>query len=116
MKKNIFALALFSFTLGIAFALPPSVQSVNRKTAVRCLDLAKSYLSSLDADNAILQAELGLSYDSTVSDLLYIKAAAKNIKGEARANLLPLVEKSLEEGEWVDYNRDGARILYADLL
>ena len=116
MKKNLFALCLVSLSFGIAFALPPSVQSVNRKTAVRCLDLAKSYLSSLDADNAILQAELGLSYDSTVSDLLYIKAAAKNIKGEARANLLPLVEKSLEEGEWVDYNRDGARILYADLL
>ena len=46
MKKNLFALCLVSFTLGIAFALPPSVQSVNRKTAVRCLDLAKSYLSS----------------------------------------------------------------------
>ncbi len=118
MKKNlifvfaVFALSLCSFS---AFSAS-SVQRANRRTAVRCLSLAKSYLSSGDFENALSQVELGLSYDENVSDLWYIKAAAMSQKGEARAFLIPLVQRAVTEGEWVDYNRDSARILYADLL
>lgn len=118
MKKNlifVFALCVFSFCSFSAFSVS-SVQKANRRTAVRCLNLAKNYLSSGDFENALSQTELGLSYDETVSDLWYIKAAAMNQKGEARAFLIPLVQRAVTEGEWVDYNRDSARILYADLL
>ena len=91
-------------------------QLANRRTAVRCLKLAQNYLSAGDAENALSQVEMGILYDPGISDLWYIKAAAKNQKGESRASIIPLVMKSLTEGEWVDYNRDGARILYSDML
>lgn len=116
IRKRMAFLFLCMFSEFFANASPSQVQAANRRTAVRCLNLAKNYLSSSDFDNAISQSELGLSYDSTVSDLWYIKAAAMNQKGEKKADVLPLVMKSLTEGEWVDYNRDGARILYADML
>ena len=69
-----------------------------------------------DFGNALAQSELGLNYDDSVADLWYVKAAAKSGLGESKADVLPLVMKSITEGEWVDYNRDGARVLYADLL
>ena len=105
---------LICFPLAVVAA--SSAGAANRRTAVRCLKLAENYLSSRDFENAMVQAELGLSYDDTVSDLWYIKAAAKSELGAPRAEVLPLAVKALTEGEWVDYNRDGARILYADLL
>ena len=115
MKKvSVFLVLLICFPLAVFAA--SSAGAANRKTAVRCLKLAENYLSSRDFENAMVQAELGLSYDDTVSDLWYIKAAAKSGLGAPRAEVLPLAVKALTEGEWVDYNRDGARILYADLL
>ena len=36
--------------------------------------------------------------------------------GEKKSAVLPLVVTALTEAEWVDYNRDGARILYSDIL
>ena len=93
-----------------------SLVSANRRTAVRCLKLAENYLSSKSWGDALSQADLGLAYDSSISDLLYIKAVAKLGLEEPRADVISLVMKALTEGEWVDYNRDSARILYADLL
>lgn len=93
-----------------------SLSAANRRTAVRCLKLAESYLSSNDCNNALNQAELGLAYDDSIADLWYIKAAARTGLGGTVAETLPLVTHALTEGEWVDYNRDGARVLYADLL
>ena len=117
MKKKFFA--VFGVILYFVCALEcfaAGVESVNRRTAVRCLKLAESYLSSRDFENALAQSELGLSYDDSVADLWYVKAAAKSGRGDIKADIIPLVMKSLTEGDWVDYNRDGARVLYADLL
>lgn len=117
MKKKIF-LSLFVLLSArfFLFAVSSSLSAANRRTAVRCLKLSESFLSSDDYENALAQAELGLAYDEDVSDLWYVKAAAKSGLGASRAELIPLVSHALTEGEWVDYNRDGARILYADLL
>ena len=49
-----------------------------------------------------------------MSETVDMKAAAKSGLGESKADVLPLVMKSITEGEWVDYNRDGARVLYAE--
>lgn len=117
MKKSfiaVFGAFLYFFCSLNCFAA--GAESVNRRTAVRCLKLAESYLSSGDYTNALAQAELGLAYDESVADLWYVNAAAKSGKGDIKADIIPLVMKSLTEGEWVDYNRDGARVLYADLL
>lgn len=115
-KKSVI---LFSILVSAIFCFPAasdSISAANRRTAVRCLKLAESYLSSNDCNNALNQAELGLAYDPSVADLWYIKAAARSGLGGTVAETLPLVTRALTEGEWVDYNRDGARVLYADLL
>lgn len=117
MKKTfVFSICFLFFADIFAFAAGSSLAAANRRTAMRCLKLAESYLSANDSENAISQAELGLSYDSSVADLWYIKASAKFSLGAPRAEVLPLVTHALTEGEWIDYNRDGARVLYADLL
>lgn len=115
-KKKLTGICVFFISSFFMFSQSFSVDSVNRRTAVRCLKLAESYLSSGDFGNALAQSELGLNYDDSVADLWYVKAAAKSGLGESKADVLPLVMKSITEGEWVDYNRDGARVLYADLL
>ncbi len=119
MRKGVYA-ALFAALL-IVFpsavrAEDKAIAAANRRTAVRFLKLAEEYLLEKDWNGAYSQAQMGIAYDSSVADLWYISAAAKSGLGESRAAVLPLVAKALTEGQWVDYNRDGARILYADLL
>lgn len=119
MKKEVCA-ALF----GIFVVFFPSTVSAedkvlaaaDRRTAVRFLKLSEDYLIKKEWNNAYSQAQMGIAYDSSISDLWYISAAAKSGLGEIRADILPLVSKALTDDRWVDYNRDGARILYADLL
>ena len=115
-KKFIFSCFVFFIVINTLSFSEDFLVSANRKTAIRCLKLAENFLSSNSWGNALSQADLGLAYDSSISDLLYIKAVAKLGLEEPRAEVISLVMKALTEGEWVDYNRDSARILYADLL
>lgn len=119
--KNKFVLLIMTFAFSCCclsvFAQSKSSASVaNRRTAVRYLKLAKQYAVRQQWNEADSQAVLGLAYDDSVSDLWYIRAIANNARGGERFETLPYIEKSLEKNNWVDYNRDGARILYADLL
>ncbi len=119
--KNKFVLLIMTFAFSCCclsvFAQSKSSASVaNRRTAVRYLKLAKQYAARQQWNEADSQAVLGLAYDDSVSDLWYIRAVANNARGGERFETLPYIEKSLEKNNWVDYNRDGARILYADLL
>src|SRR5574344_344536 len=126
MKNKVVVFAVCTiFASFSTFALGPvktndpvadSAKLANRRTALRCLTLAKEYASEKDWSAVASQAVLGLAYDDTIADLWYVYAVADNALGEAKPTVLPLVTKSLTEGEWVDYNRDGARILYADIL
>ena len=121
MKKSFFVLffsVLFSNLFFSQDFSSPELMSldVNRKTSVRCLKLAESFLASKDYGNALMQAEAGLSYDSSVADLWYIKAFSSLALGETKNEVLNLLSKAFTNGQWVDYNRDNARILYADLL
>ena len=121
MKKSFFVLffsVLFSNLFFSQDFSSPELMSldVNRKTSVRCLKLAESFLASKDYGNALMQAEAGLSYDSSVADLWYIKAFSSLSLGETKNEVLNLLSKAFTNGQWVDYNRDNARILYADLL
>ncbi len=93
-----------------------STGQANRRTALRCLSSASSYASRQNWAAAISQAELGLSYDDTISDLWYVRAVAENGSGGTKAAVQALVKRALDGGNWVDYNRDNARILYADML
>lgn len=125
MKKS-FALSICLF-LAITFCANVSAQEqkdileqaaakANRRTALRSLTLAKEYAAKKEWSPASTQAQFGLAYDETISDLWYINAIALNELGEPKAKVLETVEKALDCGDWVDYNKDGARILYADIL
>ncbi len=88
----------------------------NRRTALRCLEAASSYAAQGNWTAALSQSQLGLNYDDKVSDLWYVLALAVNENSGTKAEILSLVEHALDCADWVNYNKDNARVLYADLL
>ncbi|MBQ9539060.1 MAG: hypothetical protein IJU95_07295, partial [Treponema sp.] len=122
MRMRVFALC-FCFVAAISPLLAKegsgnssAVSLANRRTALRCLEAASNYASQSAWSAASSQAQMGLSYDDSVSDLWYIYAVSVQKSGGSKAQVLPLVEKALAVSNWVNYNRDNSRILYADLL
>jgi len=92
-----------------------SAAKANRNTATRCLKLAENCLVSQDWTNAFNQAELGLSYDDSISDLYYVKAAATVNLGTSKKEVIEIVTEAFAKNNWIDYTKNGARILLADL-
>ncbi len=116
MKKFI-ALLFVTFVLACSFVFSQnSGTSANRNTALRCLKLAENCLIGDDWENALKQANLGLSYDENISDLIYVKAVAESKSGKTKADILKLVNLAFEKNDWVGYSKSGARIILADLL
>ena len=121
MSKKSFLItffAVFGFILfnQNAFCQTASASAANKRTAIRYMQLAKQKLAEKQWADADFNANLGLAYDDSIADLWYIRAAAKMNKGDKKSEVLPLVAKSLDGTQWADYNKDGARILYADIL
>ena len=94
----------------------PEVSASNTRIAERYLASAEKYLFAENLNSAFSQAELGLHYDNTISDLYYIKALAMTKKGEKRADVYTVIKQAIEKDKWTNYNRNGARILYGDIL
>lgn len=116
MKKCLsFFVLLVSLSVSCLFA-QNSAAKANRNTAMRCFNLAESCLLNGDWENSLRQAELGLAYDDSISDLIYIKAAAQSKLDYKRADVLSIISQAFEKNEWLGYTKNGARILYADLL
>ncbi|MCR5761980.1 MAG: hypothetical protein K6G00_01195 [Treponema sp.] len=118
MKSKLYLCIGFIMALVLSFAnaSESTVKMAHRRTALRCLATASNYAMKKDWASAVSQCQLGLSYDESISDLWYIFAVGQNALGAIKADVLPIVEKSLSCDDWVDYNRDNARILYADIL
>lgn len=93
-----------------------SAAAANTNSALRCLKNAENCLYAGDYKNALSQAELGLVYDESISDLLYVKSAAMLQSGYKVFQVLPVIESAFEKKNWVGYSKTGARILYSDLL
>ena len=93
-----------------------SAALANYRTALRCYQQSKKYVEKAEWENAFSQAELGLTYDDTISDLWFVSAYAAHRLGKNPAELLPSLKKAMERDKWVDYNKDGALLLYAELL
>jgi len=93
-----------------------SADAANRRTAVRYLQLAKQYASQKKWVEAESQAKLGLAYDEKISDLWYVYAVSQANRSFPKADIISLVEKSINYNDWVDYNQDNANVLYADLM
>ena len=115
MKKYAIVV-LLSFGLIFSAAAQNSAAAANKNTALRCLKLAESCLVGNDWKNALSQAELGLSYDDSISDLYYIKAAASLNLGGTKADALRTLSSAFERSSWAGYTKNGARIFLADLL
>ena len=118
MKKSRFFFVSLVLLVGMqeAFAQSKGLASANRKTAERCLSLSENYMLNSDWQNALNQAELGLSYDESISDLFYVKAAAQSNLGYAKAQVLQTIKESFAKDNWINYTKNSARILYADIL
>lgn len=114
MKKN-FILSFILFFCGFCFA-QNNISVANRNSAKRCLKLAENYLINKDWNNALRQSELGLSYDDSISDLFYVKAACLSGLKNPKAEILPIINTAFEKQNWISYNQTGARIFIADLL
>jgi len=114
--KKFFALSVILFICFNFVFAQNSGKSANRNTALRCLKLAENCLVGNDWENALKQAELGLSYDENISDLIYVKAVAESNLGTIKADVLKFINLAFEKDEWVGYSKNGARIILADLL
>lgn len=114
MKKKLFFVLCSLFFCFIS--AQNSYETANKNTAIRCLKLAENCLLNGDFENALKQAELGLAYDNNVSDLFYVKAAAEINLNEKKSDVLEEIKKAFECDNWVNYKKNAARILYADLL
>lgn len=121
--KRIFSALLLSVSF-FAFALDPiksgdalkdSADLANRRTALRCLSNATNYAAEKNYDAAVSQAQLGIAYDDSISDLWYVVAASGSALGKTRSEILPVLERSLKINNWVNYNRDNARLMAADI-
>lgn len=118
MKKCRFLIFCLFIIVSIQpfFAQSKSAVAANRKTAERCLSLSENFMLNNDWQNALSQAELGLSYDDTISDLFYVKAAAQSNLGYTKAQVIQTIKESFTKDNWVNYTKNSARILYADML
>ena len=119
MKKYLVLIILLLSTVmgGMASVFAQgSALSANRNTALRCLKLAENCLLAKDWSNALKQADLGLTYDDSISDLIYVKAAAQINQDKTKAYVLNLISQAFDKNNWLGYNKNRARILYADLL
>lgn len=115
--KKFFCLTVVFFILAVnLLSAQNSGKSANRNTALRCLKLAENCLIAKDWENALKQANLGLSYDESISDLVYAKAVSESNLGKSKADILVLINKAFELNDWVGYSKNGARIILADLL
>ena len=87
--KSIFVcIIMMTVVAGFVCAQNKNAAAANRKTAERCLSLSESFMLNDDWQNALNQAEFGLSYDETISDLFYVKAAAQSNLGYMNTHFL----------------------------
>ncbi len=114
--KKCFIFVLLCSHVFSAFLYAQSAQSANRKTAVRYLKLCEQYASQKNWQAADSNAEIGLAYDDSISDLWYIRSVSKTMTGVPKYQIIPFIQKALTFGQWVDYNKESARVLYADIL
>ena len=118
LKKIFFCIVAASCMFaGAQTSTGSSADMANRRTALRYLQLAKNYASKSDWQKAFDTASKGNAYDPSVADLWYLMALSSLNQGVKRRIVMDYVKSSMDDGtQWVDYNRNSARIFYADLL
>ncbi|MCR5606305.1 MAG: hypothetical protein K6F69_05790 [Treponema sp.] len=90
--------------------------STEQKAALRYLETTRIYVENNKWAEALSQSNLALAYDDTISDLWYYNALALNALESVKTSVILSCKKAIDNNNWFGYNRDNARILYADLL
>lgn len=90
--------------------------STEQRTALRYLETTRTYIENNRWNEALSQSNLALAYDDSISDLWYYNALARNAIESVKTSVLISCKKAIDNNNWFGYNRDNARILYADLL
>lgn len=118
MKKiKIFNILFILFSVcNIVSAESLASLEINRKNAELYLEYAEKSILNENWNSVLHQSELGITNDSTISDLYYVKALAMAKLGKKRAEVLPVIQEAFHYDKWVNYNENRARILYADVL
>ena len=116
MEKKVISFAILLSALSFSAVSQPLSLKANQRTALRYLSDARTALERHEWREAASYAEMGLSYDERISDLWYYKAVAANALGRSRADVLEASAQAVMLNSWFDYNKDNARILYADVL
>lgn len=114
--KKFPAIFLILISFSGLFAQSVSSKNASRRTAERCLKLSENYLLAQDWQSAFSQAEMGLTYDDSISDLYYIEAVCAKETGKPVKDVLTLSEVARSKNNWIGYNEKGNRILLADLF
>jgi tetratricopeptide (TPR) repeat protein len=116
MKKFVKVVCLFLVCSNFCIFSVEKSENANKKTAIRCMDLAESCIYSENFEDAIKNVNMGLQYDDSISDLYYLKASAFVKMDRTKNEILQEIKIAFDKNNWIGYNKDGARILYADLL
>lgn len=111
MKKSVFAVLMFLWVVFCGFAEENTY--ANRNTALKYLKLAQDYVLKSQWNNVLSIAEIGLTYDSSLADLWYVKSIAQSQKNEKPYIIIENLENALQK-EWVSYNPSGAKIMLAN--
>lgn len=111
MKKSVFAVLMFLWVVFCGVAEENSY--ANRNTALKYLKLAQDYVLKSQWENVLSTAEIGLTYDSSLADLWYVKSVAESQKNEKPYIIIENLENALQR-EWVSYNPSGAKVMLAN--
>lgn len=116
--KKVFICTIFFlfFSTSVISAQSVSQKAASRRTAERCMKLSENYLLAGDVNSSLYQAELGITYDDSISDLFYLKATCKKMQGASKKEVLEIAQTAKDKNNWIGYNEKGNRILLADLL
>ena len=116
-KKIFFGILFFILSVSFVFASDlTSSEIANRQTALRCAEVAKSLLMEENYEQAYSQAELGLAYDESISDLWYIKGLCAKYQSKTTYDVLDFSEKAFSYSDWTYFSEDLGIILYAETL
>jgi hypothetical protein len=128
MNKGIYARVIFMLVLWSSFSLLQAqdigsettsqvitISGANTRTAMRCLDLARTYLLDKRWQKAWNQAELGLNYDDSIADLWYVQANSLKQQGSTISQIMEPLKQAINRPTWVYWNSDAARLMLAEM-
>ncbi len=117
MKKKVFIfIALFASFTFASFATENVSEVVNTGAAIASLEKTISLYTDESYNEAMFQADLGISYAPKMADFPYLKALSAKKAGVASRYCLDYLLPAFDDGMlWHRYNREDATLLASSL-